>query len=312
MSILKQVFGILASGYILMYYSEILFWARVRPEDSISEWISTWIVYSLLAYVFLTLLTRFRIKSIWPLFLAGAVFGWLAEGLIVQTVYKDIPLSISFTGLAWHALITIWVGWHAVRRALASRIRSTITLAAAIGFGYGCWSITWWVEPDGGIVMPLDFAVYSVLTSLLLIVAYRIYNKTIPACFTPNRAAEIVAAILFLLYFIFVTIPATSMAAFILPVLLAAVFLTLRHNKRIEGRGSLLDSTTEVDSAWHYLGLLVLPLTAIAIYTIAWYLGLRWHTNWVFYLITTPAGFVLLFVSLIKVWRMRSAETAVG
>lgn len=310
MHIVRQLFGILATGYILVFYSEFVFWARVRPEDSLPEWLSTWLAYSAMAFVFLSLLARFRVSTVWALFLAGAAFGWLLEGLVVQTTYANLPLSLSFTGLAWHALITIWVGWYAVRRALLAGPRSTLLWAAAVGLFYGFWAISWWVEPDGGVAHPLDFARFAMLTSLLLIAAYWVYDRTVPGFFAPNRVAEIVVTILLVLYFIFVTVPAAPAAVIILPVLLCAIFLTLRHNQRTENQGSLLDSPARAEKPWHYLCLLALPLTAIAFYTAAFFLDLRWSTNWIVYLITTPLGFVLLFVSFVKIWRMQAPVQA--
>ncbi len=88
----KQILGIFATGYILMFYSELVFWAHVRVDDSFSNWLSTWLAYSFLAFVFLTVVARFRIHTIWALFLAGAVFGLLAEGVLVQTTYESLPL----------------------------------------------------------------------------------------------------------------------------------------------------------------------------------------------------------------------------
>ena len=60
----------------------------------------------------------------------------MTEGIVVQTAYEDLPLSLSFTGLAWHALISVWVGWYAVRRALFSGLKATLLLSAIIGFAY--------------------------------------------------------------------------------------------------------------------------------------------------------------------------------
>ncbi len=190
MRILKQILGILATGYILLYYSELMFWARVRPGDSLKDWVSTWLLYSLLGYILLTLIARFRVSGIWALFLAGAVFGWLAEGLVVQTAYESLPLSISFTGLAWHALISVCAGWYAVRRALRSGLRPTLGWAAGIGLAYGFWAIAWWLEPDGGKATPYEFAIYSFSGSLLLVIAYWIHDRTVPGFFKPNRVAE--------------------------------------------------------------------------------------------------------------------------
>ena len=55
-----------------------------------------------------------------------------------------------------------------------------------------------------------------------------------------------------------------------------------------------------------YLGLLALPLAASLVYAAAFALGLRWHSNWVVYLVTTPAGFIVLAVSLVKAWRRQA------
>ena len=107
---------VLATGYILFFYSERLFWSFPRPGDTFADLLLTWVVYSLLAWVFLLLVRQCRIAAFPALFLAGAVFGWLAEGVVVDTMYgnKDnpFPASISFTGLAWHALISVGVGWY--------------------------------------------------------------------------------------------------------------------------------------------------------------------------------------------------------
>lgn len=107
MPIVKQILGVLATGYILFFYSELVFWVRVQPVDTLPGRISAWLAYSLLAFVFLTILMRFRVRTVWALFLAGAVFGWMTEGIVVQTAYEDLPFSLSFTGLAWHALISV-------------------------------------------------------------------------------------------------------------------------------------------------------------------------------------------------------------
>jgi hypothetical protein len=186
-------------------------------------------------------------------------------------------------------------------------IRSILLLAAGIGLVYGFWAITWWMEPDGGMASPLDFALFSFTTTLLLIFAYWIYARTIPNVFKPSRIADVTITVLLILYFIFVTIPKVQVAGLILPPLFLGIFLTLRHNKQAESRDSMLESTIGMNKAWHYLGLLALPVSATIIYTAAFSLGLRWHTNWIVYLLTTPAGFILLTVSIIKVWRMKPA-----
>jgi hypothetical protein len=307
--IIKQVLGVLVTGYILFYYSELVFWARIKPTDSLPEWTSTWLAYSLLAFVFLTIVARLQVHTIWALFLAGAVFGWMTEGIIVQTAYEDLPLSLSFTGLAWHALISVWVGWYAVRRALYSGLRSTIFVAAAIGFVYGLWAISWWVEPGEVPAPPLEFAQYTFVSTFLLIFAHWLYDRTVPAYFVPNRIVEIIAAILFLLYFAFVAVPAAPLAVVILPVLLLLIYLALRRNRQRETRPPLHTCFVRTDQIWRYLVLLLIPVAASIVYAAAYYAGVRWYTNWILYLISTPAGFILFVISYFKVWRMKAVES---
>ena len=80
----------------------------------------------------------------------------------MQTTYESLPLSISFTGLAWHALITVGVGWYAVRKVLRTdSIRPVLRLAGLIGFIYGLWAICWWLEPDGRMVSVADFGLFN-------------------------------------------------------------------------------------------------------------------------------------------------------
>jgi hypothetical protein len=51
------------------------------------------------------------------------------------------------------------------------------------------------------------------------------------------------------------------------------------------------------------LCLLLMPASAAAFYAAAYALSLRWQTNWLVYLVTTPLGFILFGVSLVKIWR---------
>jgi hypothetical protein len=301
MRALKNIALVLATGYIFVYFSEHLFWARLRPDDSLKNWFSAWIAYSLMAFIFLHLVTYFRVTEKWSLFLAGATFGWLAEGLVVQTTYESLPLSISFTGLAWHALITVWIGWYAARRALTSpaSIR-TFGLFAAIGAGYGLWAITWWLEPDGGVATLAEFSRFSLTITALVTLAYALANWGASAPFAPNKWVTRVIYGLFLLYFAFVTVPAMPWALLILPILLGLVYYGLRRHRPIEETDTLIATLRGHIHPLNYLAIFALPLTAIAVYAAALSLNLQWHTNWILYLITTPLGFVLFGVGLFK------------
>jgi hypothetical protein len=307
MRIFKNILFVLATGYIFVYFSEHLFWARIRPDDSLGSWVGAWIAYSLLAYLFLGTLSFFTIRNIWGLFLAGAAFGWLAEGVIVQTTYESLPLSISFTGLAWHALITVWIGWYALQKSFLSPASFlTLKLSAVIGACYGLWAIAWWLEPDGGISSVTDFATFSLATTGLVILAYWLANWSVSEPFRPNRWVTILISVLFGMYFLFVAVPAEPVAIVVLPILLGLVYFGLRRNRLNDIGASMLNEFTERIPPRKFFSLMALPATGILVYWVALSLNLQWQTNWILYLITTPLGFILFGVSLYKSWRNKT------
>ena len=92
----QKLVVVLATGYILFFYSERVFWSFLRPGDKFTDLVLGWLMYSLLAWVFLLLVRQCRIAAFPALLIAGAVFGWLAEGVVV-----DI-LSSSAVHWQWH------------------------------------------------------------------------------------------------------------------------------------------------------------------------------------------------------------------
>ena len=311
MRTLKSILFVLSTGYIFVYFSEYLFWSRVRPGASLADWGGTWIAYLLMAFVFIVLVSYFRVKNIWALFLAGAAFGWIGEGIVVQTAYDMLPLSISFTALAWHALVTVWIGWFAIRKSLiSSNSWATLKLACVIGFVYGLWAISWWLEPDGGVSSVSEFAAFSLITTVFVILAYWLANWSSSESLVFNRWAVVFAFGILVLFFCFVTAPNVPVAAIILPVLFGLVYLGLSQNRNNESEGSILDTLSGQVSIWKYLSLLALPATSILVYALAMSLSLQWHTNWVLYLIATPLGFILFGISLYKSWRKKSVLSA--
>ena len=303
MKTFKNIVLVFSTGYIFFLFSELLFWARKRPGDSLGEWTITWLAYSLMAFVFLLIISYFRVKNIWALFLAGAVFGWLGEGVVVQTTYEMLPLSISFTALAWHALITVWIGWHAIRKSLrATNPFSTLKLSLTIGLCYGLWAIMWWLEPDGGVATVAEFAAFSFGAAILAIPAYWLADWSSSESFRPNRWVSIVIMGLFALMFIFVVVT-NPLAVVILPILLGLAYLGLRWNRSREEVGSMLTSFNHPAPMWKYLSLLGIPVAGVSFYALATSLNLQWHTNWVLYLLTTPLGFILFAISLYKLRR---------
>lgn len=48
---------------------------------------------------------------------------------------------------AWHSLISVSIGWYAIRKALKEGNRRRIMqISSLFGLFWGFWSITWWAE----------------------------------------------------------------------------------------------------------------------------------------------------------------------
>lgn len=310
MKLLKGIAFALANGFILFFYSERLFWTVYRPDDSIVDHIITWVFYSVLAYVFLWVVKYFRVRSLWALYIAGAIYGWLAEGVLTYTLYGTqpearFPISVSWTGLAFHASITIMVGWYYVRKTLlADNLAKTVKVASLIGFYWGFWAIFQWRETPPFITPIPDFALYAFVISSLLILNYWIIDKLNPAVFRPGKLGLIFCVLILIFFFVFQNVMSLGLKPIIilLPLLLI-VCLALRKNRKTETRSDLLDVLNGKVRIANYLLLLFVPIVATIFYSIAFFVHLSViPVNYILYFTMTPIGFIMLIISLLKTY----------
>jgi hypothetical protein len=294
---------VLATGYILFFYSERVFWSFLRPGEKSTDLVLGWLVYSLLAWVFLLLVRHFRIAAFPALFLAGAVFGWLDEGVVVDTLYGNatnpFPASISFTGLAWHALISVGLGWYWQGRVLTAANSSKIAaFSVAVGLGWGLWA-GWWPGDVGRVNTSLAaFAGHTVLSSGLLILSWAGLSLARPDWFRPAKWEMPVLFGVVALFFLIIRLPATPRSALILPPLLAACACGLVRNRIREQRPDLVDTFVGHIRTRCCFFLFLMPVTAIAVYAPVGVWGWKLPTNWLLYLTMMPLGFFFLIRSL--------------
>ena len=304
---------LLANGYILFFFSERVFWSFWRPGDTLPEFLITWIAYCLLGWIFLDLVRRFKVASFPPLFLCGAVFGWVGEGVVVDTLYGNstnpFPLSISFTGLAWHALLSIGVGWYLIGKILTEeKPTKTALISLAVGIGWGLWAV-WWPTELGteANTSVWGFASHALPCSILFLLAWFVFGLARPDWFQSSGLATIVLWGLVVAVFLAARVPARPYAALMLPPLLTVCFVGLRRNARMELRPDVLDGILGRIRPRNVMILLLSPLTAIAVYALFRSLKLHVPTNVVLYVITMPLGFWFFFRSLWVVFRSKSA-----
>lgn len=308
---MKTTFLTLSTGYILMFFSEHVFWARYRPgQDTLADLLFTWLAYSLLAYVFLCVIRLFRVRQIWALFLCGALFGWLAEGVIVQTMYADFPINLAWTGLAWHALISVCFGWYALRRILLENKPSkTILVAGLAGVIWGIWAIFWWLEDPATRNSPVEFAAFAFAITGLLIASEWVFNWFIQAGFSPNKWVLTGFCSLLALNFALVAIPAVPAASLVLPPLLALVLYALWRNRQIESETDLLEYLQGPIHSWNYTALFAMPAAAALVYSLADLVRLEIYTNYGIFILTTIVGATLFIISLAKILRTKQRTT---
>lgn len=304
----------LCSGYVIVFFGEFVFWATPDREGmSFGGMLGVWLLYSVMAYPFLCVVSYFRVRDPWAVFLAGAFYGWFEEGLVVQTTYGSsdtpFPMSISFTALAWHAPLDIWIGWYLLRRLLTENHRWKIfAWASGVGLFYGLWAIFWWNEPPEPMkallaagrkdLVLLHFAGFAFGTTALLVLAYAVYQRVQIAEFRPSKVELGAFGVLTVLYFAFVTVPAAPKSLWLLPLLLGPTLWALFHNRRVETRTNVLVAFSGRVAPVNYLILFALPAVAVAVYFVALALDLRLPTNLAVYYVATPAGALLWLASL--------------
>ncbi len=62
---LKRMIIALCAGYILFYYSELVFWADYNPvEMTLPDLLFTYLIYSIVTYALFSVIATFKVRSI--------------------------------------------------------------------------------------------------------------------------------------------------------------------------------------------------------------------------------------------------------
>lgn len=300
--VLRNIALALVSGYIFFFFGERVFWSFPHPGDTVISNVLAWLLYSFSAYLTLIVIEYFRVRTKWAVFLAGAFFGWLTEGVFAMTLFGGgglpFPLGISWTGLAWHALIGVFIGWYFMSKILiGNQYMKIVILSIGLGFFWGLWSLAWALETPPIAITPDIYLLHGLIATLFLSVSYYLFFKFRPDEFASSRWEKIGLALPVLAFFMFVTVPTVGLFAVVLPVLFGILYFALKKNRDHEEAPSFLESLSGRPKIRSYFPLLFSPVIAALIYNS----GLALPTNFVILGITTALGFILLGISLYKV-----------
>jgi hypothetical protein len=318
----KRVATILASGYVLMFFSEFYFlnegpgaeFAKHWSEDprGLLPWLGEFalIYYASWGFIMLAAISKFRVRDFWSFFIAAALFGWAVEGILIPVIYEDLPWSIGWPSLGWHVLVDAMLGWYAVRWVLQkNNYFYTTLMAIGLGLFWGVWCTWYWVEipPPGEEALPPlaaeVFPAYTLTLGALLIAAYIVLEKLGAREFKPSWVEIGLFALWHVFCFVLMA-SAVPVAYFILPSLFAAAFLLLWWNRRHERRPDLFSMLGAPIGWGHYLLLLLMPICAIPVYLLLFHKNIHLP---VLSFVGAPLMWIgngLLFVSAVAVvWR---------
>lgn len=269
----------LLSAAVLIVFSEKMFWYVTGYS-----FLDLLIGYFFPAFVLLWVIDAFRVRRLAPLFLAGAVFGFLAEGMLVGTIYEGGPLnwfSVSYTPLAWHAPLSVVFGWYALRRWLvAGRPRAMALGCAAVGLFWGLWAMAWWLPENAADPVLLaqgarlgqwpvgEFALHAFTFTAVLAVALWLLGRGGWSSFRPSKVEVAVVIAGLLVFFVAGVLLAVPWAPLKLLPLLGVTLLALYVNKRKEPPGSLLADVAGPVQLARLPLLLVMPAVAVAVYAL--------------------------------------------
>ncbi|MBS3146197.1 hypothetical protein J4471_00710 [Candidatus Woesearchaeota archaeon] len=310
MNILQRILLVLALGFILYFFSERVFWSFWKPDETFGGTILGVIFYSLVAYAIILIISYFKVNNIYSIFITGAIFGWLDEGLLTTTLYgiegSPFPASISWTGLAWHALISFTIGFYLIKLYINKNQKTKLVLLSIfIGLFWALWSIFWKSE-DPSLNIPFDgFLIHAFVSSLLLIISFIYFNKSIKE-FNPRLAEKIIIPLLLVIYFITVTYPTNPTSIVILPILLVLAFLILYKNKKMESDNIFANKTS--NNYFNYIILIIIPIVASASYYLIYNLKIVFQSNLIVYYVTMPLGFIAFIYSTIKIFNKSTYE----
>lgn len=277
---LGRVGFVLLSAAVLIVFSEKMFWYVTGYS-----FLDLLLGYFFPAFILLWVIDAFRVRRLAPLFLAGAVFGFLAEGMLVGTLYEGGPLnwfSVSYTPLAWHAPLSVVFGWYALRHWLvAGQARALALGCAAVGLFWGLWAMAWWLPENAADPALLaqgarlgqwpvaDFALHAFTFTGVPAVALWLLGRGGWSSFRPSRVEVALVVAGLLVFFTAGVLPGAPWAPLKLLPLLGATLLALYVNKRREPPGSLLAVTAGPVRPVLLPLLLVMPAVAVGVYAVA-------------------------------------------
>ena len=216
--------------------------------------------------------------------LAGAVFGFVVEGVLTTVLYEDgvFPvLAALFVG--WHGLLSVVCCWYLARKWLLERRRRALAIgASAIGLYWGVWSIVYRLpettedfDQTFAVMEPGDFALYAFVVGTIFALAHWAIGYVWPDRFRPGRWGRRAIVLLLLFYAALAVLPLVPWAPLKFGVLVGgSLWLLDRSRESTAGEPSAIELLRGRVAAPDAAILLLAPVFASLGYAAVWELGL--------------------------------------
>ncbi|MEM8532465.1 MAG: hypothetical protein AAGF95_16600 [Chloroflexota bacterium] len=321
MHILKRLLLVFATACILMFFSEFFFMnedpafhlvegLQTEPLLAILGLLEFALWYSIPAYIFLIAVGHFKANTIWALILAGSLYGFAVEGVIVWQMYEALPFSISWTPIGWHVLIDVLLGWYLVSSILSrNSYWQTAALATGLGLFWGFWATWYWIARQP--MTPTEFALLACTTGSLWIIAQLVLNRLLPIRFTPTKSEMWGIGLLTLFIFIVQIVFIVPIGLFVLPPLVVITLFGLHRSKRNEQDQRVIPGLQGGATIPNQLLLVLTPLIAAATYSVYYHLNPPSIITELLPFCLMLAGFAVYGIALWKTMVHRRAKLSV-
>lgn len=299
------VFG---SSLVLWGISERIFWSLIRPDDLSPLFFVSIIPYTIAVYCVFLAMQYFRVSTLAGVFLLGALYGWLVEGVVAMTVFGGagvaLPISLSWTGLSWHMLFSVVMVWWWHRALMMRSFGRALAFSVLLGAGWGLWSMTWFLETPPVLNDVGQYAVHAFGVTALMVIGHVLMGRQAIVFAPPKVEVWIILAIV-ALYFGVITVPVTGgLALIVLPALAGLLYLALRQSRARHEVSAVLMQVTEKVPTTSLCTLFAAPLIATLMYGFMLdNQGVVFPFNMGVLFVTTPLGFAAFAWAWWKVYR---------
>ena len=251
---LRWVPGLVAVTTVFVSWSETLYY----PTDEGPWWLVWWYLPFVVVAVWLLPGRRLRWHHV---ALAGWVVGATLEGTLVPVLYENVPGSLVYPVLGWHALVSALVGTVAIGATLRSERQWVLPLlASSLGVGLGAWWPLWLVDgplTTTDVVVPITVGTVAVGLGHLVLLHVRVHRPPTWAAMTATAAIVLLAAVM--------TVAIPTAPLWLTLALAAPVLLLLRARRADPGA---LPDRRAPERSWRTLWLALVPVMAAATWTL--------------------------------------------